>query len=1543
MRNMSRQPRSDETTVQRNIFRQLRSDETTEKEKCYDPQDTTLTFVNGDDDLDFLCIDYKSLRAKMSCGHAVTPTSLTDWCRRLLDQGECRFVCGQTNCDVEWPFKEVCKMALLTPEEMRHFEKKLLSNAAKDNLNIKVCPGCKSRVTRADLSDLSVECTVCTADKKRPYRFCCQCLREWKGPAPRSDRCQNDGCINQPLETLTTCPDIVFEEVEGVTGCPCIRACPTCGLLVEHNRTKYVTESGDACGERSAACNILQHDRFGSGSVMVWEWHFFGGPHSPPCARQRSLAVILFVPTGRTAVQSTWPSWSPWEGYLMVLRLGTPLFYWGTSTLTSMGNNSDTWRGVIGRNGLPDLNPGACTWHQDTLGRRSMIDFVVVSSDLRPYVLDTRVKRGAELSTDHHLVVSWIRWQRRKLDGRPGRPKRIVRVCWERLAEPSVREVFNSHLRKSFSQIPREAGDIESEWTMFSASIVDAAVRSCGHARSLVPVVVATPSNPVVDTGSGELLTSTGDIVGRWKKYFEDLLNPTDLPSNEEVEAGDSEVDSSITRAEVTEVVRKLLQWQGAGASPGRIYAKGTGEENSADSRPSDSGGTMRFSSPVVLEHWTSSIPTTGTFSMYWSGLRRFAAECEAAGMRISTSKSEAMVLDRKRVACPLRVGGEVLPQVEEFKYLGVLFTQTRSRIQAAEMSFLRRVAGQRSLRDRGGVPDMSHRRRPGEDPGHAGETTLSRLAWERLGVPPEELEEVSGVREVLGISAQTAASATRSRIKRLHLDKMDSSESGEESSFSSDESSNEATEKEKCYDPQDTTLTFVNGNDDLDFLCIGYKSLRAKMSCGHAVTPTSLTDWCRRLLDDQGECRFVCGQTNCDVEWPFKEVCKMALLTPKEMRHFKRKLLCNAAKNNLTIKVCPGCKSRVTRADLSDLCVECTVCTADKKRPYRFCCQCLREWKGPAPRSDRCQNDGCINQPLETLRTCPDIVFEEVEGVTGCPCIRACPTCGLVVEHNTTQCKNMRCPRFLCIGYKSLRAKMSCGHAVTPTSLTDWCRRLLDEGECRFVCGQTNCDVEWPFKEVCKMALLTPEEMRHFEKKLLCNAAKDNLTIKVESLHLSKHTPHAICAETGQTETDSKMKIQLKVSGPRGDEKIIDLCENEEQLKKITVMQLKKKIAQELKTSDDIRMVFRTEPLEEMAVLSSYGIRHILHLAKMGSTESTEQSNMSRQQRSNETTVQSNVTRQLRSDETTVQRNISRQPRSDETTVQRNISRQPRSDETTVQRNISRQLRSDETTEKEKCYDPQDTTLTFVNGDDDLDFLCIGYKSLRAKMSCGHAVTPTSLTDWCRRLLDQGECRFVCGQTNCDVEWPFKEVCKMALLTPEEMRHFEKKLLSNAAKDNLNIKVCPGCKSRVTRADLSDLSVECTVCTADKKRPYRFCCQCLREWKGPAPRSDRCQNDGCINQPLETLRTCPDIDFKAVEGVTGCPCIRACPTCGLVVEHNSNHCKGLTCPRCKVKFCFVCLKLAKDCLMVNTGFFSKLCPSGVAPRQTSIPVWQRK
>ncbi|XP_041635473.1 uncharacterized protein LOC121504609 [Cheilinus undulatus] len=274
---------------------------------------------------------------------------------------------------------------------------------------------------------------------------------------------------------------------------------------------------------------------------------------------------------------------------------------------------------------------------------------------------------------------------------------------------------------------------------------------------------------------------------------------------------------------------------------------------------------------------------------------------------------------------------------------------------------------------------------------------------------------------------------------------------------------------------------------------------------------------------------------------------------------------------------------------------------------------------------------------------------------------------------------------------------------------------------------------------------------------------------------------------------------------------------------------------------------------------------------------------------------------------------------------------------------------------ESMKRYDPLDATLTFVYGEDDLnpsfndsddDEDEDDDDGLRAEMSCGHAVTPVSLTQWCLSQLKQGIYKFRCpalvdGVELCNEQWSYQEVRRLADLSVEEMEYFEAEIARLAAAEYCDIKPCPRCKTYVERKDQTNLNVRCTICTVDKKKAYQFCWQCLKKWKGPAPRSDRCNNDSCANHDLELLKSCRTTPLPQVQGVDACPSIRACPTCGQTVEHDKTGCKNIICPRCQVEFCFVCLKLTPECLKTSSYFIP--CSDGVAPRQTSIPVWHRR
>ncbi len=149
-----------------------------------------------------------------------------------------------------------------------------------------------------------------------------------------------------------------------------------------------------------------------------------------------------------------------------------------------------------------------------------------------------------------------------------------------------------------------------------------------------------------------------------------------------------------------------------------------------------------------------------------------------------------------------------------------------------------------------------------------------------------------------------------------------------------------------------------------------------------------------------------------------------------------------------------------------------------------------------------------------------------------------------------------------------------------------------------------------------------------------------------------------------------------------------------------------------------------------------------------------------------------------------------------------------------------------------------------------------------------------------------------------------------------------------------VSLSKCPSCGSYVEREDLSNLCVRCTICTSVKNTTFQFCWQCMREWKGAAL---RCSYEDCVNPDVDKLAKCTNTKLSYVNNVE-CPAIRACPTCGLLLEHNGIACKNLMCKRCKVEFCFLCLKLKRVCNPISGPY--TVC--SVAPRQTEIPVWKR-
>ena len=174
-----------------------------------------------------------------------------------------------------------------------------------------------------------------------------------------------------------------------------------------------------------------------------------------------------------------------------------------------IGTNTDTWKGVIGKHGVTGLNENGryllqlcCssglrimntffqhrevhkyTWYRPNVDQKTLIDFCIVSSDLFSNVRDVRVKRGAELSTDYHLVVCFLRLSKPWPNKRSNRSFVTYRIKWEALEDKEVRKRFASSISSKFRQLSDVFEDIEKEWLLFRSEIISSAAESCGRKR----------------------------------------------------------------------------------------------------------------------------------------------------------------------------------------------------------------------------------------------------------------------------------------------------------------------------------------------------------------------------------------------------------------------------------------------------------------------------------------------------------------------------------------------------------------------------------------------------------------------------------------------------------------------------------------------------------------------------------------------------------------------------------------------------------------------------------------------------------------------------------------------------------------------------------------------------------------------------------------------------------------------------------------------------------------------------------------------------
>ena len=123
------------------------------------------------------------------------------------------------------------------------------------------------------------------------------------------------------------------------------------------------------------------------------------------------------------------------------------------------------------------------TWEEPARKRKSIIDYILVSKDLRRYVMNTRVFRGFEIESDHYMVGCTLRINGFVIGDKGNHQVKCTRIKTEAFKDDSIQEQFREGVVKGFydKDGAEKVSGVEEEWNNYRDTLVNVGKKVLGE------------------------------------------------------------------------------------------------------------------------------------------------------------------------------------------------------------------------------------------------------------------------------------------------------------------------------------------------------------------------------------------------------------------------------------------------------------------------------------------------------------------------------------------------------------------------------------------------------------------------------------------------------------------------------------------------------------------------------------------------------------------------------------------------------------------------------------------------------------------------------------------------------------------------------------------------------------------------------------------------------------------------------------------------------------------------------------------------------